>query len=69
MNERIKELVVRAAEDNNPSYNELGIFLGGEELQKFVALIVKECVDKMWIAGTDHHAEVMQEMNEHFGVK
>lgn len=55
MNERIKHLVRQAADDNNPSHNEHGVFLVGKELEQFARLIVQGLVSKMEVDGSDFY--------------
>lgn len=69
MNKNIEELAKQAGMVKYPTG--LGTppentIWGDRNIEKFAELIMQECVNKMWITGTDYHVKVMQEMKEHF---
>jgi hypothetical protein len=79
MNERIQELVLKAT-GNNPSFDEFGIILGEEDIEKVAKLIIRECMttvlkESKWYWDKDEFesANAIQNaarrVKEHFGVE
>ena len=76
MNERIKELALQAGFKTD----RLGHLFGGDDIEKFAELIVKECIGcceqvisdpvpesvDTWLNGGE---QCIQEIKEHFGIK
>ena len=62
MNERIKELLLKAGWDRYEALDERN--------QKFAELIVRECARVYWnIDQSETHTEYVEALKEHFGVE
>ena len=79
MNERIQELALKPT-GNNPSFDEFGIILGEEDIEKVAKLIIRECMttvlkESKWYWDKDEFesANAIQNaarrVKEHFGVE
>ena len=71
MNERIKELILKAG---FPKFDEMYVVSDGEELEQFAELIVKECMDQVrdeiqYITDYDKADQVVDVVKKHFGVE
>lgn len=74
MNKRIKDLILKATE-NNPSLDEFGIIMGEEDIEKFSDLLIKECITIAEKQRNPHtlnykpSERFVEELRQHFGVK
>jgi hypothetical protein len=68
MNERIKELAIKAKLGSAEFDNGVRYYVSTEEsFEKFAELIVRECAD--WVKSRTMSNELKEELKRHFGVK
>ena len=69
MNKRIRELVLKAT-GNNPSFDEFGIILGEEDIEKVAKLIIRECANIVDSDDTSYpYNSFGDKIENHFEVK
>jgi len=71
MNERIKELILKAG---FPKFDEMYVVSDGAELEQFAELIVNECMllvqdEVQYITDFDKADQVVDVVKKHFGVE
>ena len=66
MNERIKELAEQANIFYTKHYDLGSVVVNREEVQKFAELIVRECMNNLYLHGYD---DARTQIQEHFGVE
>jgi len=76
MNERVKDLIIKAGWTNaytDPKYGFEPVFEGEDRnlacIEKFAELIVRECVDKMESEDSFYGRWMGRVIKEHFGVE
>lgn len=71
MNERIRELLLKAASDYNDAN---GVFIPDDFVEKFAELIVEECIREIGyksieLLDIDFYPHYQERLKKHFGVE